>query len=140
MARLSSRNRSVCSGVTLHGERLGSSAMDGNSRSSWATNVASAGVDSNAADRATSAPASLTLAGTGEPQTSSVLLRSHPYRMPDGLELEESGDVVRALAIGLPAHDALHVLRTEALELRDISVATGEVERGDIHMRGEPGS
>src|SRR5687768_13674471 len=58
--------------------------------------------------------------------------------MPDGLELEERGYVIRALAIRFPTHDALHVLRTKALELRDVAVATGEVERGHIHVRREP--
>src|SRR5688572_22010723 len=114
--------------------------MDGNSRSRSATNVTSAGLGSNALDdRAISAPASLTFAGTGEPHTSSVLLSSHAYRMPDGLELEERGDVVGALAVGLATHDALHVLRAKTLELRDIPVATGQVERGHIHVRREPG-
>ena len=40
--------------------------------------------------------------------------------MPDGLELEERGDVIRALPIRFPANDALHVLRAEALELRGV--------------------
>src|SRR5688572_5081566 len=57
--------------------------------------------------------------------------------MPDGLELEERRDVVRALAIRVPAHDALHVLRTKTLERRRVSVTAGEIERGHVHMRRE---
>src|SRR5437762_13445260 len=58
--------------------------------------------------------------------------------MPDGLELEEGGDVVGALPVGFAADRALHVLRPEALELGGVAVAAGEVQRGYVHMRCEP--
>src|SRR5438552_3520180 len=58
--------------------------------------------------------------------------------MPDGLELEEGGDVVGALPVRFAADHALHVLRPEALELGGVAVAAGEVQRGYVHMRREP--
>src|SRR5207248_453861 len=62
---------------------------------------------------------------------------SHPDRMPDRLELEERRDLVRALPVGFAADDPLHVLRTEPLELREIAVGAGDVERDHVHMRRE---
>ncbi len=49
------------------------------------------------------------------------MLVPHPtldaYRVPDRLQLEEVGDVPRALVVRLAAHDALDVLGGEALQL-----------------------
>src|SRR5207247_11253955 len=59
----------------------------------------------------------------------------HPDRMPDGLQLEERGDLVRTLRIGPRPHDPLHVLCAEPLELRDIAVRPRDIEREHVHMR-----
>src|SRR5207253_8397662 len=68
-------------------------------------------------------------------RSTSVATTSHPDRVPDGLELEEGGDLVGTLVIGPSAHDPLHVLRAEPLELGDIAVRASEVERDDVHVR-----
>src|SRR6266849_920182 len=59
----------------------------------------------------------------------------HPDRMPDGLQLEERGDVVRALRIGAAANDPLDVLRAELFQVRGVAVGPREIERGDVHVR-----
>src|SRR5688572_4386396 len=61
------------------------------------------------------------------------------YRVPDRLQLEEVGDVPRALVVRLAAHDALDVLGSEALQLLRLSVRAGEVDRVQVHVPGEPG-
>src|SRR5262245_12028106 len=61
-----------------------------------------------------------------------------PDRVPDGLELEERGDLPRALRVRLAVHDALDVVRRRALEVRRAAVGAREVERVHIHMRGKP--
>src|SRR2546421_4541695 len=61
----------------------------------------------------------------------------NPYGMPDGLQLEEAGDFPGALAVGGAVDDALHVGGRGALELGDVAVRTRQVERVDVHVRGE---
>src|SRR5437867_8563221 len=60
-----------------------------------------------------------------------------PDGVPDRLELEERGDVVRALRICAAANDSFHVLRAELLQLRGVAIGARQIERGDIHMRCE---
>src|SRR5580765_5699934 len=62
------------------------------------------------------------------------------YRMPDGFELEEGGDLPRALAVWGAVDDPLHVLRGELLELRSLAVGAREVEGVDVHVPREPGA
>src|SRR6185437_10780426 len=59
-------------------------------------------------------------------------------RVPDGLELEEAGDLPRALVVGRAAHHALDVLGREPLELRDLAIGARDVDRVHIHVPGEP--
>src|SRR5919197_476149 len=59
--------------------------------------------------------------------------------MPDRLELQEGLDLPRALHIRTGAHDALHVLGSELLELGNRTVRTREIDRVDVHVTGEPG-
>jgi hypothetical protein len=54
--------------------------------------------------------------------------------MPDGLELEERGDVVGALRIGAAANDSLHGLGAELFQLSGIAVGARQIEGGDIHV------
>src|SRR5919197_2533656 len=59
-------------------------------------------------------------------------------RVPDGLELQEGGDVPRALSVRVPSHDPLDVLGRGAFEISRCAVGSGEVERVDVHVRREP--
>src|SRR5207247_6750963 len=59
-------------------------------------------------------------------------------RVPDGLELEERGDLPWALRVGVTAYDALHVVGRRALELGRGPVGPRDVEGVDVHVRGEP--
>src|SRR5215204_2017934 len=59
-------------------------------------------------------------------------------RVPDRLQLEEVRDLVRALAVGPPAHNALYVLGSEPLELRQVAVGAADVERIHVHVPRQP--
>src|SRR2546430_1617707 len=59
------------------------------------------------------------------------------YWVPDGLELEEAGDLPGALTVGGAVDDPLHVGGRRALELGDVAVGTRQVERVDVHVRRE---
>src|SRR5215475_3531938 len=59
-------------------------------------------------------------------------------RMPDRLELEEGGDLPRGLDVRGAAMDALDAVRREPLELSDLAVGAGEVERVDVDVRCQP--
>ena len=61
-----------------------------------------------------------------------------PHRVPDGLQLEEGGDLPRALRVGTAADDALDVVGREPLELGASPLGAGEVDRVHVHVRGEP--
>ena len=58
----------------------------------------------------------------GNPATTAGSAYSDADRVPDGLQLEEAGDLPRALVVGRAADDALDVLGREPLELRDVAV------------------
>src|SRR5436305_1690765 len=69
--------------------------------------------------------------------TSGDSRNSLPHRVPHRLQLEEGGDLPRALSVGAPADDALDVLCCEALELRPVTVGAAEVDRVDVHVGRE---
>ena len=59
-------------------------------------------------------------------------------RVPDGLQLEEGGDLPRALLGRRAVDDALDVLGRELLELGREAVGAGDVDRVDVHVGREP--
>ena len=94
-------------GVAADDERLGPGSSAG---CEAATSPSSGGDDGDAValgDR-------LAEAAHGERQSRKCL---DADRVPDGLQLEEGGDLPRALAVGAAAHDALDVVGGEPLEL-----------------------
>src|SRR5919197_1192618 len=62
---------------------------------------------------------------------------SDAYWVPDRLELEEGQDLPRALGVGGAVDDALDVRGGGALELGDVAVRTGQVERVHVHVGRE---
>src|SRR5712692_3478566 len=64
---------------------------------------------------------------------------SRADRIPHGLQLEEGGDLPRALAVGGAANDAFDVLGGQLLELGREAVGAGDVEGVHVHVPGEPG-
>src|SRR5262245_35549564 len=62
---------------------------------------------------------------------------SHAHRVPDSLELQEAGDLPRALFFDGAANNPLDVLRGESLQFGDVTVGSGHIERVHVHVRGE---
>src|SRR5438094_4820106 len=57
--------------------------------------------------------------------------------VPDGLELEVARDLPGALDVGSAVDDAFDVFRGELFELRRLAVRAADIERVDVHVRGE---
>ena len=71
------------------------------------------------------------------PDQGAVGQRSDTDRVPDGLQLEERCRFPGALVVGAPADHPLHVLGGQALELGDVSVFPGHVQRVHVHVPGQ---
>src|SRR5262245_4821024 len=61
-------------------------------------------------------------------------------RVPHGLELEEGGDLPRALSVGVAADDTLDVFSCRTLEVRRIAIRTRQVECVHVHVSCKPRS
>src|SRR6185312_12167013 len=59
-------------------------------------------------------------------------------RVPDGLELEERGDLPGALRVRIPVDHALHVVCGRSLEVCGAAVGARDVDGVDVHVRGQP--
>ena len=63
--------------------------------------------------------------------------RSDTHRVPDSFQLQEAGDLPRALILGGASDDPFHVVGGQPLQLGHVPIRTGDVKRVHIHMRGQ---